>query len=175
MASPTSKRRKDSRLVLEVPTLGALEIEFIEMFVRLSRALGQPGSFGQIYGFIFISLQPQTMEDVEARLQISKGSASQGLKFLREIGAVRPVEVPGNRRVHYEAVAELRKLAGNFLREKIQPQLSISEDRLDRLAGLAQACPAGQRDHALRRISTLRTWSRNSRQVLPLLLRVLGG
>ncbi len=175
MASPTLQRREDPRPVPKAQTLGALEFEFIDMFVRLSRALGQPGSFGQIYGFIFISRQPQTMEDIEARLQISKGSASQGLKFLREIGAVRPVEVPGHRRVHYEAVAELRKLAGNFLREKIQPQLSISEERLDRLARLAQSSPAAQRDHALRRIATLRTWSRNSRQVLPLLLRVLGG
>ena len=155
--------------------LQPVEIEVIELFVRLSRVLGQPRSFGQIYGLLFISPQPLALDDLCERLQISKGSASQGLKFLREVGAIRPADVPGARRVHYQAVAELRNLAGSFLREKIEPHVGNSEERLERLALLAESLPAGPRDHALRRISTLRSWNRNSRRVLPLVLRVLGG
>jgi len=65
--------------------------------------------------------------------------------------------------VHYEAVAELRHLAGSFLREKIEPHVGNSEERLQRLTRLAQSLPVGQRDHALRRISILRSWNKNSR------------
>jgi DNA-binding transcriptional regulator GbsR (MarR family) len=115
------------------------------------------------------------MDDLMDRLNLSKGSASQGLKFLRSLGAVRPVYVAGDRRVHYEAVAELRNLAGSFLRERIEPRLGDGEARLERLCMHAQALPADQRDHANRRINLLRSWSANSRRVLPLVLRVLGG
>ena len=114
---PLKMGRSNSRPEDAARPLQPVEVEFIELFAQLSRVLGQPRSFGQIYGLLFISPQPLALDDLRERLQISKGSASQGLKFLREIGAVRPSAVPGARRVHYEAVAELRHLAGSFLRE----------------------------------------------------------
>jgi hypothetical protein len=82
--------------------------------------------------------------------------------------------VTGDRRVHYEAVAELRNLAGRFLREKIEPHLGEGEERLNRLSQMLAEVPAEQREHADRRITMLRSWSRNSRRVLPLVVKVLG-
>src|SRR5205809_7967471 len=88
--------------------LNPLETETIDLFVQVSRLLGQPRSLAEIYGLLFISARPMPMDDLIGRLSISKGSASQGLKFLRSVGAVRIVYVAGERRAHYEAVAELR-------------------------------------------------------------------
>jgi HTH-type transcriptional regulator, glycine betaine synthesis regulator len=155
--------------------LSPLEVEVIDLFVQLSRLLGQPPSLGEIYGLLFISAQPLAMDDLMDRLRLSKGSASQGLKFLRSLGAVRPMHVADDRRVHYEAVAELRNLASSFLREKIQPHLGNGEERIGRLTSLAKSLPVGEREHAIRRVTTLRSWSRNGRRVLPLVLRVMGG
>jgi DNA-binding transcriptional regulator GbsR (MarR family) len=100
----------------------------IDLFVRLSRVLGQPRSFGEIYGLLFISPQPLAMDNLTERLDLSKGPASQGLKFPRNLGAVRTIAVPGDRRVHYEAVAELRSLAGGFLHNRIEPHLAEGEE-----------------------------------------------
>jgi DNA-binding transcriptional regulator GbsR (MarR family) len=155
-------------------SLAPHEAEVVHLFVRLSRVLGQPRSLGEIYGLLFISPQPLAMDDLIERLELSKGSASQGLKFLRNLGAIRAIEVPGDRRVHYEAVAELRNLAGRFLREKIEPHLGEGEERLNRLTQMLAGLPAEHREHADRRISMLRSWSRNSRRVLPLVVKVLG-
>src|SRR5437870_4857638 len=94
------------------PALSALEADIIALFVQISRVLNQPRSLAEIYGLLFISSQPLAMDDLMARLGISKGSASQGLRFLRDNGAVKMVYVDGDRRVHYEAVAELKNLAG---------------------------------------------------------------
>jgi len=165
--APSSARRASARLAPH-------EREVIDLFVRLSRVLGQPRSLGEIYGLLFISAQPLAMDDLMERLGLSKGSASQGLKFLRNLGAVRMIEMPGDRRVHYEAVAELRNLAGRFLRDKIEPHLGQCEERLERLARMLDELPAEQREHAGRRITMLRSWSQNSRRVLPLVVRVLG-
>src|SRR5882757_6184898 len=89
-----------------LPPLNALETEVIDLFVQLSRLVGQPRSLAEIYGLLFISSRPLTMDDIIARLGLSKGSASQGLKFLNRLGAARPIYVAGDRRTHYEAVAE---------------------------------------------------------------------
>ena len=154
--------------------LSPVEAEVIEFFVEISRALGQPPSYAEIYGLLFISPQPLTMPDIYERLQISKGSASMGLKFLREIGAVRELEFDHSKRTHYEAVAELRRLAGRFLRDQISPQLAGSEARLARLEQQMGDLPAPVRGYAKSRIAVLRSWNRNSRKILPLVVKLLG-
>jgi len=73
------------------PASGLLpvEVEVIQLFVQFSRTVGQPRSIAEIYGLLFVSHQPLTLDDLVERLRLSKGSASQGLKYLRELGAVR--------------------------------------------------------------------------------------
>lgn len=166
-ARPREAQRPQSALT-------PLEREVVEFFVRLSRLLGQPASLGQIYGLLFISARPLAMDDLVERLRISKGSASQGLRFLHELGAVRRIEIPEDRRTHYEAVAELRRLASRFLRERVEPRLRDGEDRLDRITALAEELSDETGTHVRDRIRLLRSWSRNARRVLPVMLRVLG-
>ena len=101
-----------------------MDTEVIQFFVQISRTIGQRPSVGEIYGLLFISPKPLTFDDLIERLQLSNGAASEGLKYLRDLGAVRVVEVAGARRTHYEALAELRKLAGLFLRRRMEPHLS---------------------------------------------------
>ena len=124
-----------------------LEAEVIGLFVELSRMLGQPRSYAEIYGLIFISNRPLPMDEIVARLGISKGSVSQGLRFLRKAGAVKMVCVAQDRRIHYEALAELRHLAVGFLRDQILPQLEAIRSRLDQIAELIRQLPASQRSH----------------------------
>jgi DNA-binding transcriptional regulator GbsR (MarR family) len=64
------------------------------------------------------------MDDLTERLDLSKGSANQGLKFTRNLGAVRTIAVPGDRRVHYEAVAASRSIT----RDRIEPHLGEGEE-----------------------------------------------
>ena len=155
--------------------LTPVETEVIGFFVEISRALGQPSSYAEIYGLLFISPQPLTMRDIYERLQISKGSASMGLKFLREIGAVRVLASGDSFSNQYEAVAELRRLAGRFLRDQIAPQLAGNEARLSRMEQQLGDLPAPFRAHAKSRVTMLGSWRRNSRRVLPLVIKILGG
>jgi DNA-binding transcriptional regulator GbsR (MarR family) len=164
----------DSAEPATAAALTPIETEVIEVFVQLSRLLGQPRSLAEIYGLLFISVQPLAMDDLIRRLRLSKGSASQGLKFLRNIGAVRMVYVAGDRRTHYEAVAELRKLAGRFLREHIVPHLDHGLKRLDGLSRLVEQMPAPARQRVAGRVKMLQSWEKNGRRVLPLVAKVLG-
>jgi HTH-type transcriptional regulator, glycine betaine synthesis regulator len=160
--------------VARLENLNSAEVEVTRLFVQLSRALGQPPSVGEIYGLLFISPQPLTMDDLIERLRLSNGSASQGLKYLRELGAVRVVAVAGARRTHYEAVAELRKLTGNFLRQQISPHLSDSGTRLEQITEKAQLLTGEAGDYVLARIKLLQSWQMNACRILPFLLEMFG-
>ena len=102
--------------------LNPVEVEVIHLFVQLSRALGQPPSIAEIYGLLFVSLRPMPQDEFYDRLNMSKGAASQGLRYLLDLGAVRTVYVSADRRVHYEAVAELRKSGRAFPAPADSPQ-----------------------------------------------------
>ena len=154
--------------------LNPVEVEIIHLFVQLSRALGQPPSVAEIYGLLFISPNPMPQDDFIERLNLSKGSASQGLRYLQDLGAVRTVYVAGDRRVHYEAVAELRNLANRFLRQQVLTYFDDSEDRLDRIQAEARGLPDDEREFALDRVRMLKSWQRNAKRLLPLVLMILG-
>jgi DNA-binding transcriptional regulator GbsR (MarR family) len=151
------------------------EVEVIHLFVQFSRAFGQPRSVAEIYGLLFASPRPLPMEAFIDRLHLSKGSASQGLKYLQDLGAVRTVYVPADRRTHYEATTELRKLAGNFLRRQILSHFEDTESRLDRITAEARRLPEEQMKHITERIRLIRRWERTGRHVLPFVLKMLGG
>jgi DNA-binding transcriptional regulator GbsR (MarR family) len=154
--------------------LTSLETEVIDLFVQLSRLLGQPRSLAEIYGLLFISGRPLAMDDLIERLQLSKGTASQGLKFLCNIGAVRMVYVAGERRTHYEAVAELRNLATRFLRDQIVPHLDNGQARLERIADMLKQLPLAERARINGRVKMLQSWERQGRRFLPLVVKMLG-
>jgi len=154
--------------------LNPLETEIIELFVHLSRLVGQPRSLAEIYGLLFISAQPLAMDDLIGRLRLSKGSASQGLKFLRNLGAVKMVYVAGDRRVHYEAVAELRNLATRFLRDQFLPHLEGGHARLERIAGLVRQLPAADRARINGRVTMLQSWGKRGKRFLPLVVKIMG-
>jgi len=154
--------------------LNPLQTEVIDFFVELSRLLGQPRSLAELYGLLFISARPLAMDDLIERLQLSKGSASQGLKYLRHIGAVRTVYVAGDRRAHYEAVAELRNLMTRFLRDQIVPHLDTGQARLARIGAMVKQLSTEERTPVQGRVRMLQSWERNVRRFLPVVVKMLG-
>src|SRR6266850_333181 len=74
--------------------LSELEIEAVDMFINFLRIIGLQKSIGEIYGLLFVSAKPLSMDDITNRLDISLGAASQGLKLLRGLGAVKAVYSP---------------------------------------------------------------------------------
>ena len=99
------------------------ESAVIDLFLNAAISFGLPKSYGQIYGLLFCRDKPLAMDEVMNLLQISKGSASQGLRALRQLGAVSSSFAPGDRRERFAAEIRLRKLVSGFLREQADPHL----------------------------------------------------
>lgn len=153
--------------------LQPVEVEVIDLFVNAVRMLGVPKSVGEIYGLLYIAPEPLPLDALVTRLNISKGSASQGLKVLRAFGAVKQVYVAGDRRDHYAAETELKKLVAGFIREEIKPRLDSGAGRLERLKSLAAGDATERGEFQRVRISKLAQWHTRSQSLMPLLSGML--
>ena len=155
--------------------MGALEAQVIQIFVDGVKVLGLPRSFGEIYGLLFITPKPLSLDDLVERLGISKGSASQGLRSLKGLGAVRETTAENSRRCYYEADIELKRLVGGFIREQVRPHLESGQSKIGRLKKSAAEDESPElREFYRGRVKQLEHWMQKGRFVLPLLQKVLG-
>ncbi|WP_269526968.1 GbsR/MarR family transcriptional regulator [Coraliomargarita parva] len=170
MASETAQSSSSA------PALSAWETAMIEVFVRAAGLIGLPRSVGEIYGCLYCATEALTFDGLCDRLDISRGSVSQGLKLLRQLGAVNLHYVPGSRKDHYVPELSMKRLVRGFLRDQFAPHLESGEDRLDQIEDLigSDVDPA-RRSHAQKRLQTLRTWKDRTRKLMPVVLSVLGG
>ena len=164
--------------------LSPLELGIIDYFVHLFRIFSLPKSIGEIYGLLFASPTPLNMDHIIRRLKMSKGAVSQGLRLLRSYGALKVTYLAGDRRDHYTVELGLRKLATGFLKEQLEPHMADAAARLLHLQQLQKS----DSDHTARksnhngetqtviqdRISSLDSWQRKGRRLIPLVLRILG-
>ena len=157
----------------EESRLSELDIEAIEMFISFFKLIGLPKSVGEIYGLLFVATRPLSMEDLMDRLQISLGAASQGLKLLRSVGAVKVVYAPGERRDHYVADLELSKFATSFIKEEMKPRLERALQRVERMESLAKDLDPKERRTAFERIDRLKHWMERGQKMMPWILKFL--
>jgi HTH-type transcriptional regulator, glycine betaine synthesis regulator len=149
-------------------------ISMIELFVGGAQLIGLPKSVGQIYGYLYSAVKPTTMDQLISELGISKGSASQGLKFLRQLGAIKTQLVIGDRRDHFVAEVKSKKLMGGFIREKLIPALDEGEERIGFVKRLLAADGLLEDQLHKDQVAKLETWNKKLRMALPVIQKVLG-
>ena len=173
------KSETESSTVLLEPSdavAGELELESADYFTSFAQMMGFPKSVGQIYGLLFMSVGPIPMEAVMTRLGISKGSASQGLNLLKDLGAVQSIRVSGDRREHFEADFDVSRMIHHFIGEKLKPRIQHGEERLEKMSDLISQMPeeSSVRMSAEGRLKALRKWQNRGKGVLPLIQRFFG-
>lgn len=153
--------------------LTELEIEAIELFINFLKLVGLPKSVGEIYGLLFVSPRPLTMDEIVTRLGLSLGAASQGLKVLRGVGAAKAVYSPGTRKDHFAADLEISKFATVFIKEELRPRFDRALQRIEHLELLTSRMPADDRQVTEQRLNRLKHWLEKGERILPWTLRYL--
>jgi HTH-type transcriptional regulator, glycine betaine synthesis regulator len=153
--------------------LSTLEVEAIDMFINFLKIIGLQRSIGEIYGLLFVSARPLSMDDIANRLDISLGAASQGLKLLRTVGAVKAIYSPGVRRDHFAADLELSKFATVFIKEELRPRVERALERIQYMESLLPEMPADERNATRQRLVRLRHWLEKGEKMLPWALKFL--
>jgi HTH-type transcriptional regulator, glycine betaine synthesis regulator len=146
----------------------AFDTAMVDFCVDAATLLGVPKSVAAIYAIVFASPQPLSFAEIESRLNISKGSVSQGLRVLREVAAVKEVSSDADRAERFEPELELRKLAGRFLDHRLQRQLDAGEKRLTQLGRTLPTSRKEDMEILRKRLKSLKTWHSRTRALLPL-------
>ena len=132
---------------------------------------------GRIWAVLFLSDRPLAAPDLCDRLRISTGLLSMSLAELRHWGVVRSIEVPGDRKEHFEAETNVWRLIARVLRERekraVEEALATFERALADVRGaLADVDPAVKAAARFRakRLELLADLSRAALNVLRLLV-----
>ena len=162
------------RRVADQPLLG-LQRKMASIFAEIADLFGNPSSLGSIYGLLFASPEPLSMEEVVERLGISTGTASQGLRRLVEMQAILPQKEDGERVTRYSAKLELRPFVAMFLEQQLLPRIGRSTERIEALREKLPSIPLDSRRELETRLERASKWHRRAKTFLPVIRRFLGG
>ncbi len=147
----------------------AFESEVVAFFADAADLLGVPKSLAAIYGIVFASPAPLSFADITARLDLSKGSVSQGLRALREVGAVQEVSRKEDPAELFVPDLEMRRLISRYLESRLDPQLKGGRTRLESLKQHLNAQPTSERKLLVPRLQKLQRWHSRTRALLPII------
>lgn len=148
--------------------LSAQEKELIKFFVKMAAILGVQRSVAEIYALLYSSPEAMEFDAIQARLGISKGSVSQGLKFLKGNGMVESIKVKGSRRERWTPSPSLAASLVGLLRNQVLPTLEESKPLLQKLVN--QATQQKFSEEVIDRLTRLHRWNSRALELSTFLL-----
>ncbi len=157
--------------------LDRAELAVADAVGALMELWGFRRQLGRIWAVLFLSDRPLAAPELCKRLKISTGLLSMSLGELRRWAVVRPVEIPGDRKEHFQAETNVWKLVGRVLQERemraVESAMGTFEHALgevrEALAGADAEAKAAARFKA-RRLEQLADLSRAALDVLRILV-----
>src|SRR5438270_5985639 len=108
--------------------LQTVEDRFVGLWRTMSSLWGISPTMAEIHGLLYITGAALSMDDIMARLGISRGNVSMNLSKLVEWGLVKRVHKRGDRRDYYESLGDVWEIftlvAAQRKRREIDPILS---------------------------------------------------
>jgi DNA-binding transcriptional regulator GbsR (MarR family) len=118
---------KESRPT-EDERLQEVEDRFVDLWDTMSSLWGISPTMARIHGHLYISGAALSMDEIMARLSISRGNVSMNLSKLVEWGLVRRVHKRGDRRDYYQSLSDVWEMftlvASQRKRREIDPILN---------------------------------------------------
>src|SRR5438105_8538461 len=144
--------------------LEEVEDRFVDLWDTMSALWGISPTMARIHGLLYITGAALSMDDIMARLAISRGNVSMNLSKLVEWGLVRRIHKRGDRRDYYESLNDVWEMftlvANQRKRREIDPILTTlrrckEELSPETLGGLADTDEARQRYRRVTELLTL--------------------
>ena len=168
MKTPSEKNREKRKDNASFRPLAPHEVELTQFFVRMGSILGVQRSVAEIYALLYVSSGPLDFDHIQGRLEMSQGSVSQGLKFLRDHGMILSTKEKGTKRERWEPTPSLAASLVNIIRSQVLPSLEKSKPTLQNVLNSATA--QGADPEVIERIARLQRWNSRAVELSALLL-----
>ena len=106
------------------------QTEFAKTVGMLASQFSLNPTVGQIYGLLYMSSKPVSLNEMVEKLRISKGSVSTNVRILESWGAVRKVWVDNSRKDYYEANPETLSIIMSRLKEGLNRRMEDARIRM---------------------------------------------
>ena len=117
------------------PRLDHAQDIFIEGWGRMGPSWGISKMMGEIYGLLYLSAKPLTLEDMSDKLKTSRSNVSVNVRSLLDLGVVEKVIIRGERRDYYAAELEMGKVAKLLALAKKRKELDPAMGIVDKAIG----------------------------------------
>ncbi len=99
-------------------TVHELQHGTMDTMGRITSFWGFSKIMGQLYGLLYLSPKPLTLDDMSESLSVSKGNVSINIRALERWNMVRQVWIKGDRKDFYEAETDFWKIIRGVLKER---------------------------------------------------------
>jgi DNA-binding transcriptional regulator GbsR (MarR family) len=98
--------------------LDAIKKEFVEGMSHISRFWGLPRGVGAIFGVLYLSAEPLSLDELVTRTRLTKGAISTNVRALARLGLIHRSARLGERKDYYEAEPDFYKAIRTILGER---------------------------------------------------------
>lgn len=95
---------------------------FIQGVSRITHFWGFPKAMGAIYGAIYLSPTPVSLDELVTQIGVTKGAISTSVRRLERLGMVHKHLQVGDRKDYYSAETDFWKIAKGILKEREQQE-----------------------------------------------------
>lgn len=126
--------------------LEQLRTRFVATGGQITQSIGIGRVIGQIFAYIYFSREPQGLDDLTDALDISKGSASMGVRQLEQWGALKRVWIKGDRKDYYEATEDFGRMIRRALLDLIGRRMETADTLLSDAERFTKENPISPKD-----------------------------
>lgn len=116
---------------------------FIQGMSRISHFWGFPKAMGAIYGAIYLSPEPVSLDELVEQVGVTKGAVSTNARTLERLGMVHKQLQLGDRKDYYTAETDFWKVVRGVLKEREQQEFDLA------LRTVGQSKEMAQTDEAI--------------------------
>jgi HTH-type transcriptional regulator, glycine betaine synthesis regulator len=141
--------------------LADIDARFVDLWGTMSSLWGINPTMARIHGLLYITGAALTMDEMMARLGISRGNVSMNLAKLVEWGLVRREHRRGDRKERYASVSDVwemfTRVAAQRKRREIDPVLTTLRQCREELSpeGLGEQAATAEAKERYRRVDDL--------------------
>lgn len=142
----------------------------IEALGRSAELYGLNHSYGQLYGILFFSDEPMSLDEIVADSGYARSTVSTAMQKMDRLHLVHRRPVPGEgKTVFYEAERDFWRIVQEFLKHEVQREIDIMTRALDSAAERLEAADDERAAADLEKIRSLQTTYERSQRLVDLL------
>ena len=117
----------------QILTIEGVRTELLLSLSRISGFWGFPRAMGAIYGALYLSEEPLSLDELVSQAEISKGAVSTNVRALEQLGMVHKRLRVGERKDYYVAETDFWKMAKMLLEQRRKAEFAGALGTVDEL------------------------------------------